>query len=102
MAVLLTFGIGALMYYIVFYQFRLVPRWLTVWGLVGITLTIVSALLVMFHLIPPFGTIQVFFNLPILPQELILAVWLIGKGFNPTAAASLSTKITKNKLLSAA
>jgi hypothetical protein len=58
-AMLLTFGIGALMYYMVFYQFRLVPRWLTVWGLVGITLTIISALLVMFHLLPPFGTIQV-------------------------------------------
>src|SRR5512139_2722374 len=85
-AVLLTFGIGALMYYIVFYEFKLVPRWLSIWGLVGITLTIVSALLVMFHLIPPFGTIQVFLNLPILPQELVLATWLIGKGFNLTAA----------------
>jgi len=85
---LLTFGIGALMYYIVFYQYRLVPRWLSVWGLVGITLTILSALLVMFHLLPPFGTIQVILNLPILPQELVLAVWLIAKGFNPSAGAS--------------
>ncbi len=101
-AVLLTFGIGALMYYIVFYQFRLVPRWLSVWGLVGITLTIISALLVVFHLIPPFGTIQVFLNLPILPQELVLAVWLIVRGINSSAAASLSTKITKNELLGAA
>jgi hypothetical protein len=101
-AMLLTFGIGALMYYVVFYQFRLVPRWLTVWGLVGITLTIISALLVMFHLVPPFGAIQIFLNLPILPQELVLAVWLIIKGINPSAAASLSTKITKNELLGAA
>jgi hypothetical protein len=87
-AMLLTFGIGALMYYVVFYQYRLVPRWLSVWGLVGITLTILSALLVMFHLLPPFGTIQVILNLPILPQELVLAVWLIAKGFNPSAGAS--------------
>src|SRR5512141_214012 len=64
-AMLLTFGIGALMYYIVFYQYRLVPRWLTVWGLVGITLTILSALLVMFDIIAPFSTIQVIFQLPI-------------------------------------
>ncbi len=101
-AALLTFGIGALMYYIVFYQFKLVPRWLTVWGLVGITLTIISALLVMFHLVLPFGTIQVFLNLPILPQELVLAVWLIVKGINPSAATVRSTKITKNELLGAA
>jgi hypothetical protein len=101
-AMLLTFGIGALMYYVVFYQFRLVPRWLTVWGLVGITLTIISALLVMFHLLPPFGTIQVILNLPILPQELVLAIWLIAKGFNPSVGASLSAKTATNELLSAA
>jgi hypothetical protein len=99
---LLTFGIGALMYYVVFYQYRLVPRWLTVWGLVGITLTIISALLVMFHLLPPFGTIQVILNLPILPQELVLAVWLIAKGFNPSAVSSGAAKTSTNELLSAA
>jgi len=101
-AMLLTFGIGALMYYIVFYQYRLVPRWLSVWGLVGITLTIISALLVMFHLLPPFGTIQVILNLPILPQELVLAVWLIAKGFNPSAVTSGTAKTATNELLSAA
>ena len=100
-AMLLTWSIGALMYYVVFYQFRLVPRWLTVWGLVGITLTIISALLVMFHLLPPFGTIQVILNLPILPQELVLAVWLIAKGFNPSAVASGAAKTSTNELLSA-
>jgi hypothetical protein len=101
-AMLLTFGIGALMYYVVFYQHRLVPRWLTVWGLVGITLTIIGALLVMFHLIPPAGTTQIILNLPILPQEMVLAVWLIAKGVNPPAVASLSAKTATNELLSAA
>jgi hypothetical protein len=101
-AMLLTFGIGALMYYVVFYQYRLVPRWLTIWGLVGITLTIISALLVMFHLIPPAGTIQIILNLVILPQELVLAVWLIAKGFNPSAVASGAAKTATNELLSAA
>jgi hypothetical protein len=101
-AMLVTWCIGALMYYSVFYQYRLVPRWLTVWGLVGITLTILSALLVMFHLLPPFGTIQVILNLPILPQELVLAVWLIAKGFNPSAVASGAAKTSTNELLSAA
>lgn len=101
-AVLLTFSIGALMYYIVFYQFRLVPRWLSVWGLVGITLTIISALLVMFQLVPPFGTIQILLNLPILPQEMVLAVWLIAKGIRPTAVASLPAKTATNELLGAA
>ncbi len=95
-AMLLTFGIGALMYYVVFYQYRLVPRWLTVWGLVAITLTIISTPLVMFHIIPPFGTIQVLFQLPILPQELVMAVWLIVKGFNTSAVASGAAKTATN------
>ena len=99
---LLTFGIGALMYYIVFYQYILIPRWLSVWGLVGITLTILSALLVMFRILPPFGTVQVILNLPILPQELVLAVWLIAKGFNPSAVASKAAKTETTELLSAA
>jgi hypothetical protein len=99
-AVLFPFGIGALMYYIVFYQYRLVPRWLSVWGLVGITLTIIGALLVMFHLLPPAGTILIILLMPILPQELVLAVWLIAKGVNPSAGASLSAKKATNELLS--
>jgi len=99
-AMALTFAIGALMYYVVFYQFRLVPRWLTVWGLVAITLTIISAVLVMFHLIPSLGTIQIVLLLPILVQEMVLAVWLIAKGFNPSAGASLSANKATNELLS--
>jgi len=101
-AMLLTWCIGALMYYSIFYQYRLVPRWLTVWGLVGITLTIIGALLVMFHLITGFGTVQMGLNLPILLQEMVLAVWLIAKGVKPSAGAFLPKKIATNELLSAA
>ncbi len=101
-AMLLTFGIGALMYYVVFYQFRLVPRWISVWGLIGIALTIISALLVMFQLIPPAGTIQIVLNMVILPQEMVLAVWLIAKGINPSAVASGVAKTSTNELLSVA
>jgi hypothetical protein len=101
-AMLLTFGIGALMYYIVFYQFRLVPRWLSVWGLVAIIMTIISAVLVLFQFIPSAGTIQIVLNLPILPQEMVLAVWLIAKGINPAAVASLPAKTATNALLGAA
>jgi hypothetical protein len=91
-AVLLSWCIGALMYYSVFYQYQLVPRWLSGWGLVGITLTIITCLLVMFRLIPPFGTIQVVANLPIALQEMVFAVWLIAKGVNPSTIASVSAE----------
>lgn len=99
---LLLWCIGALMYYSLFFQYRLVPRWLSVWGLVGIALVTFSSVLVMLHVIPGFGTVQMLLSLPIFPQEMVLAVWLIAKGVNTSAVASLSAKTATNELLSAA
>ena len=84
---LMAFSIGALLYYCVFYRSKLVPRWLSGWGIVAAMFTMVSALFVMLGLIAPFSAGQVVLNLPILPQELVLAVWLIVKGFNPIATS---------------
>jgi len=87
---LLAFSIGCLLYYIIFYRTKLIPRWLSGWGVVASILTMLSALLAMFGLIGRFSTEQVILNLPILPQELVLGVWLIVKGFNPSVIASKS------------
>ena len=83
----LAFGLGALMYYGVFYQSRLVPRWLSAWGLAAIALVMVSGVLVMLGLTEPMSTTQVVLAFPIFLQEMVLAVWLIAKGFNPSAVA---------------
>ena len=83
----LAFGLGALMYYWVFYQSRLVPRWLSAWGLAAIALVMVSGVLVMLRLTEPMSTTQIVLALPIFLQEMVLAVWLIAKGFNPSAIA---------------
>jgi hypothetical protein len=90
----IAFSIGALMYYIIFYQTKLVPRWLSIWGLVGVTLCATSAMLVMFNIIGTFSTVQIVLNFPfIFAQELVLAVWLIVKGFNPSVIASKSPQV---------
>lgn len=82
----LTFGIGGLMYYVVFYQARLVPRWLSAWGLVAVPMVMASWLLVMFGMIQSFSPTQIVLALPILVQEIVLAVWLIAKGFDAHAS----------------
>jgi len=74
----------------------------TGWGQVGIALVIIGALLIVFHLIPGFGTVQMVLNLPIFLQEMVWAVWLIAKGVNPSAVASGAAKTATNELLSAA
>jgi hypothetical protein len=89
---LLAFCLGALMYYYIFYQTKLVPRWLSGWGLVGATLCMVAGMLVMFSLIGPMSTFQVVLALPIAVQEMVLAVWLIVKGFDSSAIASGSLR----------
>ncbi len=99
---LLAFSIGCTLYYIIFYQTKLVPRWITVWGLVFGISGIVSCALVSIGFIAPFGTEQVVMVIPMLPQEMVLAVWLIVKGFNPSAISSRSTTTATNELLSAA
>ncbi len=95
-ATLLLWCIGAWMYYTVFYQYRLVPRWLSGWGLVGITLAAIASVLVMLGVIPGFGTVQMIANLPIMPQEIVFAIWLIVKGINSPAIAALPAKLAAN------
>ena len=87
------FGLGALMYYYVFYQSRLIPRWLSGWGLIAIILHLTSVFLTNVGQIDPFsGSPILLLSIPIFFQELTLAVWLIVKGFNPSAIASGSVK----------
>ncbi len=85
-----AFGLGSLMYYSVFYQTELIPRWLSGWGLAAAVLCMVAGVSVMSGLISPLSTIHIVLNLPIALQEMVMAVWLIVKGFNPSAIASLS------------
>jgi hypothetical protein len=84
-----AFSLGALLYYYILYQSKLVPRWLSVWGLVGVTLGIANGLYDMLSGIPN-ETLSMLLDLPIFVQEMVLAVWLIVKGFNPSAIASPS------------
>jgi hypothetical protein len=92
----LVFCLGALMYYYIFYHTRLVPRWLSDWGLLGATLGIVASLLVMFRLIAPLSAPQAVLILPIAVQEMVLAVWLIIKGFS--SSASMAAKEAKTSV----
>ena len=86
-----TFSLGALMYYVVFYQSRLIPRWLSGWGLLAAALAFAAAFLVMFGL-KPLSPLMIVLIVPIFFQEIVLEGWLIFKGFNPSAIASLSAK----------
>ena len=87
----ITLGLGGLMFYYLLYKSKLIPRWLSVWGFIGAPLFPVAWLSL-------FGsTISGFFLLPLVVNEMVLAAWLIVKGFNSSGIASESAKTVKNK-----
>ena len=82
--VLITaFSLGAMMFYYLLYQSKLIPRWLSGWGLVGAVLVFVEGLVAVF------GVDWGFLWTPLGVQEMVMAVWLIVKGFNPSATEAV-------------
>lgn len=80
----LIFAFGALIFYTALFRYRLLPRWISIWGLIAAVLLMTSAIMAMFEIDLPdavFGLLVV----PIAVQEMVMALWLIIKGFNPVA-----------------
>lgn len=85
-------GINTVMYSYIFYKTKLVPRFISTLGMAGATLIFTCALFVMFGVFPQLSVWGVILAIPVATYEMILAVWLIVKGFNKSALASLYTK----------
>jgi hypothetical protein len=81
----IVFILGALMFYYVLYQSKLVPRWLSGWGLLAAIPYFVSGLSGLFALLSPMSTTQMVLVLPLAVQEMVLAGWLIVRGFNSSS-----------------
>lgn len=80
-ATTLAFVVALLLLNSLFYQTKRVPRWLSVWGLLGSALSILASLLFMIRFIG-LDAVYMMLNMPIALQQLVLAIWLIVKGFN--------------------
>ena len=90
---LTIFALSALILNYSLYQSKLIPRWLSGWGLVGATLLLAPRLLEYFSI-----SLPEFLDILIALQEMVFAVWLIVKGFNPSAIASGSAKTDINQV----
>ena len=87
----IVFSLSALMLNYILYRSKLIPRWLSGWGFIGAIFYLASGFLPLFG----HGTNSTIYNLMevlLFLQEMALAVWLIVKGFNPSAVASESAK----------
>ncbi|GAB4544569.1 MAG: hypothetical protein Tsb0014_38610 [Pleurocapsa sp.] len=82
---LLVFSLGALLLYPALYNSQLVPRIISIWGLVGSMMLLAANLLILFGYTEINSALDNLLSLPIGLNEMVLAVWLIAKGFNLSA-----------------
>jgi hypothetical protein len=86
----LIWSLSALVLNYILYRSKLVPGWLSVWGLLGGILSFVAYFLGFFSV-----HLSEWLFAPIALQEMVFAVWLIAIGFDTSIIASLSEKANK-------
>ena len=94
-----AFCLGAFLYYAAFFRSRLIPRWLSGWGIVAIGLLAAAGVLALFAGRPV--TDYVPMALPIFLQEMVLAVWLIARGFSPVRGTAPEAGVAAGRTASA-
>ena len=95
-------GINTFMYSSLLYKSKLVPRPLAILGLTGATLVFGYAMLVLFGAAVQGAAPLIVLALPIAAYEMILAGWLIVKGFNTAAIVENSDRVNVSESLNAA
>ena len=83
-----VFIAGAFVFNYLLYISKLIPKWLSVWGIIGSILLLIGNILELTQISPPIMILY----LPMITSEVVQALWLIVKGFNSSAIASLSDK----------
>ena len=74
------FATGFLLLSYLLYQSKLVPRFISLWGIIASILMLISTIV---NMISGSATIPFYIShLPVISNEIFLAVWLIVKGFN--------------------
>lgn len=84
---------GASMFYYLLFQSKLLPRFLSVWGLIAITLVLSATLLQIFD-----RSVSMILYLPNGLLQILIGIWLIVKGFNSSAIVSQSKKTELDRI----
>jgi hypothetical protein len=78
---LLGFCLSATMFYYLLLKSNLLPRFISIWGLVGVILLFIEIMSNIFG----FSVGGIMIMLPMGLNEIFLGIWLIAKGFNKSA-----------------
>ncbi|MGN9787015.1 DUF4386 domain-containing protein [Nonomuraea sp. ZG12] len=80
-AVIISLSLGDFLFFCILYRSRLIPRRLSVWGITGVGLATLASFLVLLRLTDVVTPLYLAINAPLALQSLVLAMWLITKGF---------------------
>ena len=72
------FAVAALFFYYLLYVSNIIPRWLSVWGFIASLFLIIVNVLEGLNIVSE----NIILYLPIISNEVVLAIWLMVKGFN--------------------
>jgi hypothetical protein len=87
----LFFALGAILWYYLFFQSRLVPRLLSVWGLLGAFLVLLNTLLILWDSSLGVGsTLWLVMGILNILFELAIGLWLVIKGTDLTRVSGES------------
>ena len=86
-------GVNTFIYSLIFFRSKLVIRPLALLGIFGAVLIFITAVVEMFGIVVPLSTTEVILAMPIAIYEMILAGWLITKGFNEDTSHNVSSSI---------
>jgi len=75
----IIFALGALCLYGTLFYARLIPRWISLWGLIAIGILLPLVFASIFFTLPPAAALLL---VPIALQEMVMALWFIFRGFD--------------------
>lgn len=79
---IIPWSFGGLILYCTFFKMKIVPTWLSIWGIIGSFLTLIITFLFVLDFMKITAIIYFAFNIPTAFFEITLAVFLFIKGFN--------------------
>ncbi|HET7042592.1 MAG TPA: DUF4386 domain-containing protein [Gemmatimonadales bacterium] len=86
-------GLNTSMYSYVLFRTRLVPRPIAAMGMTGAALVLIAGLLMLLDVLQPMSPGAGLLSATVAVYEMVLAAWLIAKGFNAEAVAPAPTTV---------
>lgn len=80
LGVILATGLGNVLFYLILYREKLIPKWLSIWGFLGNIIIMLASFFILFQLIEVISTEYGLMSIPLVAQEIVLAIWLLTKG----------------------